>query len=296
MNYHNLRAFVTVAHEGNLTRAAVRLCLTQPALSLQIKKLQEQLDLTLFDRTPRGMRLTETGQRLLPVAERALQGAAEFSAAAAGLKDAVSGRLRLGTILDPEFLRLGRFLRILTERHPILSYELAHGMSGVVAKMVEDGQLDVAFTLGHPDLIELAGRFHVVSLTVFSYRVVAPSGWSGRVRGKGWRELASLPWIGAPPDSVHNRLLARIFAAEGVEQKVVARVDLEPSMMDLVRSGVGMALARHSLALSAAHEQGVVIADAVSVDAELCFVCRADRYNEAAIKAAMDAVKVVWLD
>lgn len=294
MNYPKLRAFVTVAQEGNLTRAADRLCLTQPALSLQIKKLQSELNLTLFDRTPRGMRLTESGQRLLPVAERALLAAAEFNAAAAELKDAISGRLHLGTILDPEFLRLGRFLSTLTERHPVLSFDLTHGMSGAVAKMVEDGGLDVAFTLGQPGLSELAGRFHIVSLTVFSYCVVAPSGWAGRVRGKSWRELSGLPWIGTPPNSVHNRLLSRIFKAEGVLQNVVARVDLEPSMMDLVRSGVGLALARHSLALRAAHAQGVVIADSVSVEAELCFVCRIDRYNEPAIKAAMDAVKVNW--
>lgn len=294
MDYNNLRAFVTVAREGNLTRAAECLFLTQPALSLQIKKLQSQLDLTLFKRTPRGMRLTEAGQRLLPSAERALQVAGEFTAAAAGLKDAIIGQLRLGTILDPEFLRLGCFLRSLTERHPALTFELKHGMSGTVARLVEDNQLDVAYTLGQPGLKELRDRFHLVSLTAFSYRVVAPPGWAGQVRGKGWRELAALPWIGTPPDSVHNRLLSRIFSAEHVEQNIVAQVDLEPSMMDLVISGVGMAIARHSLALKAAHNQGVVIADAVSVDAEMCCVCRSDRRNEPSIRAAMSVIEDVW--
>ncbi len=294
MDFANLRAFVTVAREGNLTRAAKRLFLSQPALSLQIKKLQSQLNLILFERTPRGMRLTEAGQRLLPAAERSLRVTAEFTAAAARLKDTVIGRLRLGTILDPEFLRLGRFLSALAEQHPALSFELKHGMSGTVARLVEDGQLDVAYTLGQPGLSELCDRFHVASLTVFSYRVVVPPGWAGQVRGKGWRDLAALPWIGTPPDSVHNRLLSRIFAAEGVEQKVVALVDLEPSMMDLVQSGVGMALARHSLALQAAHTTGVVIADAVSVDAEMCFVCLPDRSNEPPIQAAMTVIKNVW--
>ena len=294
MDYSNLRAFVTVAREGNLTRAAERLFLTQPALSLQIKKLQTRLNLILFERTPRGMRLTEAGQKLLPAAERSLRVAEAFNTAAARLKDSVTGRLRLGTILDPEFLRLGRFLNVLAERHPALSFELKHGMSGTVARLVEDGQLDVAYTLGQPDLSELRDRFHFVSLTVFSYRVVAPPSWAGQVRGKGWRELAALPWIGTPPDSVHNRLLSRIFAAEGIEQKVVALVDLEPSMMDLVQSGVGMALARHSLALQAAHTKGVIIADAVSVDAEMCFVCRPDRREKPPIEAAMAVIEDIW--
>lgn len=294
MNHANLHAFVTVAREGNLTRAAERLFLTQPALSLRIKKLQDELNLTLFDRTSHGMRLTDAGQKLLPAAERSLSVIQEFSAAASGLKRTVSGRLRLGTILDPEFLRLGRFLSALAERHPAMSFELKHGMSGTVAGMVDDEDLDVAYTLGQPGLSELQDRFHLVSLTVFSYRVVVPPGWAGQVRGKGWRELARLPWIGTPPDSVHNRLLSRIFAAKGVKQNVVALVDLEPSMMDLVRSGVGMALARHSLALQATHNFGVGIADAVSVDAEMCCVCRTEKRNEPSIKVAMSIMAEIW--
>jgi DNA-binding transcriptional LysR family regulator len=289
-----LKAFVTVAREGNLTRAAERLFVTQPALSLQVKRLQEGLELVLFERTPRGMRLTEAGQRLLPVAEKALAGVAEFRAAAAGLKDTVSGRLRLGTIVDPEFLRLGAFLSVLAERHPALSFELTHGMSGTVARQVEQGELDVSYTLGPPGFPDLAGRFHVAGLTDFSYRVVAPPGWAGQVRGKGWRELAALPWIETPPDSVHHRLLDTVFAAEGVRPHVVARVDLEPSMLDLVRSGVALALARDSVALRAAHAEGVVIADSVSVAAELGLICRADRRTEAPIAAAMEVIEHVW--
>jgi len=294
MDYAALRAFVAVAREGNLTRAAERLFVTQPALSLQIKKLQRELELPLFERTPRGMRLTDAGRKLLPAAERALAAVAEVNAAAASLKGQVAGRLRLGTIVDPEFLRLGAFLGLLAERHPGLAFELHHGMSGAVAREVELGTLDVAYTLGFPGLPELAGRFCALSLTRFTYRVVAPPGWSAQVRGRGWRALAVLPWIGTPPDSVHHRLLARIFAAEGVEPNVVARVDLEPSMLDLVKSGVALALARDSLALRAAHAEGVVVADAVAVEAELGFICRRDRRHEPPVAAAMSAIAEVW--
>ena len=72
-----LRAFATVAREGNLTRAAAQLHLTQPAVSLQIKHLQETLGVTLFTRTSRGLALTRDGQTLLPHAERALAAAAD---------------------------------------------------------------------------------------------------------------------------------------------------------------------------------------------------------------------------
>jgi len=72
MDITQLRAFVTVAYEGNLTRAAERLHVTQPAVSLQIKSLQTALNLMLFSRNASGMALTDDGAKLLPYAERVL--------------------------------------------------------------------------------------------------------------------------------------------------------------------------------------------------------------------------------
>ena len=72
MDITQLRAFVAVAHEGNLTRAAEKLHVTQPAVSLQIKSLQAALELQLFNRNTAGMSLTEDGAKLLPYAERVL--------------------------------------------------------------------------------------------------------------------------------------------------------------------------------------------------------------------------------
>lgn len=294
MNPSLLRAFVTVAREGNLTRASQRLYITQPALSLQIRKLQDAVGLSLFERAAHGMRLTEAGRKLLPAAERALSVSAEFDAAATGLRNTVTGRLRIGTILDPEFLRLGGFLKRLVERNPGLAIELRHGMSLSVTHEVEADNLDVCFTLGAPGLAEFQARFHIAALTAFGYRVVAPPGWGDRVHGKEWRDLAGLPWIGTPPESVHNRLLSRVFADEGVSQNLVAHVDLEPSMLELVRSGVGLSLARDSIALAAAHTDGVVVADRVWLQAELGFICRKDRHGEAPIAAALAAIEDLW--
>ncbi len=145
-----LRAFVTVAREGNLTRAAVQLHLTQPAVSLQIKHLQETLGVTLFTRTSHGLSLTRDGQALLPHAERALAAASDVQRAAAALRHEVRGRLRIGTILDPAFLRLGGFLKQLVETWPHIETALRHGMSGWVLEQVRAGELDVGYYIGLP--------------------------------------------------------------------------------------------------------------------------------------------------
>lgn len=289
MDLTQLRAFVTVAHEGNLTRAAVRLHLTQPAVSLQIKSLQAALNLQLFSRTASGMTLTDDGAKLLPFAERVLASMEEFRQGADSLHSTLSGSLAIGTILDPEFIRLGTFLKRLVETYPQLTTQLQHGMSGWVQQQVKNGALDVGFYLGTP-----GKECHYQTLTSFTYQVLAPHGWKTRVTGKDWPALAKLPWIWSPPESAHNRLLTKIFAQYKVTPNKVALVDQETSMLDLVKSGVGLSLVRESIALREAHAHGLVIADSVSLSTELSFITLAKRQHEPMIIAVFALLKNLW--
>jgi DNA-binding transcriptional LysR family regulator len=288
-----LRAFVMVAHEGNLTRAALHLHLTQPAVSLQIKHLQETLGVTLFTRTSRGLALTRDGQALLPHAERALAAAGDVQRAAAALRQEVRGKLRIGTILDPAFLRLGGFLRQLVESWPHVETALRHGMSGWVLDEVRSRELDVGYYIGQPE--PDPGAFHASTLTRFHYRVLAPAGWKDRVKdAHDWRALAAFPWIWTPPASAHNRLLTRLFDAAQAKPVKVAEVDQEPSMLDLVKSGVGLTLARDSIAIAEAHAHGLTIVEGVTVPTELTFITLASRRDEPAIAAALKAIETQW--
>lgn len=292
-----LRAFVTVAREGNLTRAAVQLHLTQPAVSLQIKHLQETLGITLFTRTSHGLSLTRDGQALLPHAERALGAASDVQRAAASLRHEVRGRLRIGTILDPAFLRLGGFLKQLVETWPYIETALRHGMSGWVLEQIRAGELDVGYYIGEPAEEDArdAMTFHSLTLTRFQYRVLAPAGWKDRVKGaRDWRTLAALPWIWTPPASAHNRLLSRCFAEAGVKPIKVAEVDQEPSMLDLVKSGVGLTLARDATAIAEAHAHALTIVEGITVPTRLSFVTLASRKDDPAVAAALKLIEQQW--
>jgi DNA-binding transcriptional LysR family regulator len=292
-----LRAFVTVAREGNLTRAAQQLHLTQPAVSLQIKNLQESLQVTLFTRTSRGLVLTRDGLTLLPYAQRAMNTADEVKRAALALQDEVRGTLRVGTILDPPFLRLGGFLKMLVETHPQIETALRHGMSGWVSDQIRARWLDVGYYIDGADEPP-APQFHSITLTRFQYLLLAPAGWSERVQqsdaSRLWRDLATLPWIWTPPHSAHNRLLSRIFGELGVTPLKVAEVDQEPSMLDLVKSGVGLSLARNSIAIAEAHAHGLTIVEGVTVSAALTFICLRERREEPSLAAAFRLVEQQW--
>lgn len=304
-----LRAFVAVARQGNVSRAAERLHLSQPAVSLQLKGLAANTGLVLFTRTPQGLTLTRDGAALLPQAEKALAALADFAQAAQGLHRTVRGTLRIGTILDPAFTRLGAFLKELMEAAPQIDTELRQGMSGQVLAQLIRGELDVGFYLGTPEKNEenrvfaqdgraqAAIDFEVRALTRFTYRVIAPAGWGPQVQGRDWKALAALPWLATPPASAHHRLLSRVFgpgSLTGLSPRRVALVDQEASMLDLVKSGVCLSLARDSIAIRESQAHGLVVADRVSLDCVLSFICLKSRLSEPVVASAWRALAQAW--
>lgn len=296
-NLNSILAFVTVAREGSVSRAAEVLNLTQPAISHQIKRLSEETGITLFKRTPHGLNLTQDGTAILPKAEQVLAAMAEFRRSASKQCGQVSGRLRIGTIVDPEFIRLGRLLSHFGAAYPNISTELIHGVSGEILEKLMRQQIDVGFYLTSPDEVDAipAERpLYSKKLADFSYRVIAPVGWDTRVAGADWPDLASLPWIGTSPTSVHNRLLTRIFREHGCVQNAVAMVDQEASMLEMVRSGVGLSLCRESVALHQQQTFGLAVCEKLRVPACLVIQALEERKDHPVIAALFEQVSGVW--
>ncbi len=297
-----LRCFVTVAREGNVSRAARLLHITQPAVSLQLKRLGRDVGVKLFDRTAKGLELTRDGRSLLVKAEQVLASLEDFSQAARRLTGKIRGTLRIGTIVDPDFTRLGQFLKALVEAAPELETELVHGMSGQVPERILRNEIDAGFYLGEL-APEIAGShpkhkgaivFVTRHLTQFKYCVIAPAGWERRVHGMGWAQLANLPWIGTPTASVHHRLLTRLFLEHGVTQNHVALVDQELSTLAMVKSGVGLSLCRESIALHEMQTNGLVVADLADITTSLTFITLAARQADPAIACALSVLSNVW--
>ena len=103
MEIHQLRYFVAVAEEGSFSNAAEREHVSQPSLSQQIQKLEEELNQQLFDRLPRSVVLTEAGKSLLFYARQILTGIAEAGQAVAAVEQEVAGKLSVAQLRRSHF-------------------------------------------------------------------------------------------------------------------------------------------------------------------------------------------------
>jgi DNA-binding transcriptional LysR family regulator len=290
MELYQLRGFAAVAESGHLTKAAERLHLSQPALSAQIKALEDELGVQLFERGPTGMALTAAGKRLLPQAAQVLADAAALHGKARAMEGAVAGHVRVGTLSDPSFIRLADFLALATARFPLLEIELRHEISGTAFEKVRDGALEASFYYG--DLAHPA--VGAVALREIAYRVAAPAAWRDKVMRAGWPEIAALPWIMAPSISTHHVLATRLFAERGNTPTTLIEADNEAVIRSLVASGLGVALVREDLAQEGERGGQLVVLPATRLATTLQFIYANDKREEPEMRALVDVVRDVW--
>ena len=291
MEIYQLRGFAAVAEEGHLTRAAERLHVSQPALSAQIKALEDELGVDLFERVPSGMSLTSAGRRLLESARNVLSAAQALQSEARALRGEVAGRVRLGTLSDPNFVRLPTFFARARERYPLLEIELFHEISGAAFAKVRDGSLDASFYFGDLAHADVAS----VKLADIGFCVVGPAAWRERIVEAPLTTIAEEPWILTPPISTYRVLTDKLFHEHDIAPGKVVEADNETVIRSLVVGGVGLALIREELAqeLAAAGEVCVWTGGARQ-STTLQFISRAERGRDPVMIALLELVRSAW--
>jgi DNA-binding transcriptional LysR family regulator len=287
---YQLRSFVVVAELGHLTRAAEKLHISQPALSAQIKALEDELSIELFERKPSGMVLTPAGRQLVGQAQELLAAAQTLRDHARSMKGEVTGAARLGTLSDPQIIRVGDLLSAAVERYPLLEIELHHEVSGAAFEKVRDGVLDASFYYGglmHPAVGS-------ISLREITYRIVAPAAWKARIEHAGWDDIAREPWVMTPPISTHHQLASALFREHDIEPTKVVEADDEVVVGSLVVSGLGLGLMREDLARKKAHSGEICLWREVRLTTTLQFIYAREREQDPAMRALLDTVNDVW--
>jgi len=172
-----MRGIVAVADTGSVTIAASRVGRTPAAISMQLKKLEETLGRTLFERTRQGMRLTAAGERLIPHARRLIE--AERAALDEFRTPELAGEVSIGIIDDFAGICLTQVLAAFASSHPRVMVEVAMGPSSDLAPRLDRGVLDLAvITPGSG----VAWRENDLVLHE------EPLVWAGREGGRAWRE------------------------------------------------------------------------------------------------------------
>lgn len=290
MELYQLRSFVAVAELGHLTRAAERLHVSQPALSAQIRALEDELETELFNRVPGGMVLTAAGQALVAEARKVIAAAHSLRNAARALKGAVAGHVSIGVLADPEFLRLSELLALALERYPHVAIELHHEVTGAAFEKVRDGGLDASFYYGERVDPTIAS----VPLRGIAFRVAAPVAWRERIEHAAWETMAAQPWIMTPPISTHHALAMALFRSHGVHPSTLVEADNESVITFLVTSGLGVALMREELALEAARKGELCLWEGIRLATTLQFIYLRTREKDPEIVAVLDVLRDVW--
>ncbi len=290
MELYQLRSFAAVAEAGHLTRAAEQLHVSQPAVSAQIKALEDELGVALFERVSSGMVLTAAGRRLLPEARKVMSAAQTLRSRARGLADAVAGRVRVGSVSDPEFTRVGDFLANALDAHPLLEIEVHHEVSGAAFAKVRDGTHDASFYYGSLVHADIVG----IPLVEFAYRIVAPAAWRDAIATADWNAIVTMPWIMTPAISTLSTMADELFATRGSSPMRRIEADNEAIIRSLVGAGLGVAMMREDLALEAAAAGDVALWDGVRLPTTLQFIHRADRACDPEIRALCDVLTRVF--
>jgi DNA-binding transcriptional LysR family regulator len=210
MELRHLRYFVAIAEEGSFTRAAERLWVAQPGLSTQIRRLEKELGVQLFDRHTRGVDLTVAGELLLERARVALAAAEAAAATGANIRDGVSGALRVGLSSGPGWEYTPQLLKRFARERAGVELTVLEGPGGALWRDLRDRRLDVVIApsmLGSVDVRSLALGVEPWVLLVGAPHRLSDDG------PLGWNELdgQQLAISGHRDDRIYDRAVCELL-------------------------------------------------------------------------------------
>lgn len=290
MELYQIKTFVVVADEGNLTRAAEKLHASQSAISLHIKALEEDFSIKLFKRSAKGMSLTSEGQTLLDKARSVLAEARSFKQMAVGLSGEVRGIARVGLHTSPVYLRTSALIKHLNEKYPGLTLSLNQSSTWDIRKEITSGNLECGFfySINQPEEIS------AVLLEKPHLKIVGPWAWRKRVENASWETLAEMPWIWTPPECSFHHHLTREFSSRNLEIRKVMVADSEDTHSALVRAETGLSMMRADEAEAEERKGGICVCKSQELIIGLYFGYKQGMSADPVVRALIESVRGVW--
>ncbi|MBD0263270.1 MAG: LysR family transcriptional regulator [Tolypothrix sp. Co-bin9] len=236
MDLYQIKYFLTVVEAGGFTKAAERLFISQPSLSVGIKKLEQELGVTLFERGGRRAILTHPGKHFLEKAQAILH---EYESALSELKNfQKQENLKIGVLRTIRIDNLSRLIATFREKYPSVALQLCDGNLEELRTWLELGEIDLAITvLGNNEDSK-------TSVSLFQQRRLLAVPKTHPLAEKETitlGELDGVPYI----ERINCELWGesrKWFESEGIQPHVVYKADHEEWVVSLVSAGLGVTI------------------------------------------------------
>ena len=284
MQYAQLRAFHAVALHGGFSKAAEALNLTQPAISDQVRRLEQEFAVSLFDRKPRSVELTAIGRKLLSATRRFFDAEQEAGDILSAARSLSAGSLTLYT--DAPYLAM-RLIAEFRRDHPGIEIKVLTGNAEHCLESVLDYHADVAITS------ETRQDARLTSLPLHREPLAAVLTPDHSLAAAGSIRLAELirePLIFREPRSVTRRLFEDDLARRGITCVPALEVEGREALVEAVASGLGVGVMAASELGGDQRLVSVPISDAKSIMTE-ALVRLAERPPSAIIDAVFDVAE-----
>ncbi|NRF67784.1 LysR family transcriptional regulator [Aquincola sp. S2] len=239
MDFKQLRAFLTVADTGNVTRAAELLNLVQPAVSRQLRLLEEDIGTELFERERHGMALTDAGKALLVYARRVMLELDRARAEIGGAVNGIGGLVTVGLLPSTCDLLSSPLVSSVAATYPGIHMRIAMGYAGTLQQWLESGDIDAALLYG----VERMPTIQATPLLEEPLWIVGPA--SAALRRNKPVPLASL--VGQPmilPSGPHGirTLVDHACAVSNIELTIAVETNAMSIQKNLVLGGHGLTI------------------------------------------------------
>ncbi len=291
MEWSFLEAFVAVARSGSVSAAARKIHITQPAVSVRIRRLEEQVGERLFHRSGRGVALTAAGSHLLPRAEEALLAAKAFSTAAADYSGVRGGELRIGTTDVASIYILPGAYRLFLRRFSEVELSVrVEGTTSLLAALRE-GEIEIAVVSLPAEGDDLV----VTKIASDPLVAVLPSSHPLAKRSRvDLGQLVATPMITFKRDSVTRRMVEREFGLRGLEPRIGMEISSPEAIRKLVEVGLGFSFLPARSVRREVREGRLASPKITGVrfDRTIGAVMLEGRYLSPAAQAFLDTVKI----
>jgi DNA-binding transcriptional LysR family regulator len=252
MELRHLRYFLRVAEELHFGRAARQLGISQPPLSQQIRALESELGVELFDRTSRRVELTEAGRLFLPEARRTLDQAAHAIAVARRAQFGETGELSIAFATSVPFVPIiAQALAAYRRRYPTIHLSLAELSRDAQIAGIADRRIDIGFVRGF-EWLPLPDGLEAIQLIEEPLLVAIHEDHplARENRPLGIADIADLPFVlyHQAMGVGFNEHIALLFRRHGREFRVAQEVSGLASLLGLVAAGLGVSVLVRSLA------------------------------------------------